>query len=905
MRFKKSLLAASIITSMALTGCTDNSKDDGITVDRSPLNPLGKIALQYDNVLNRTGNPMALRDQDGYSNIAYNPLFDNGSWHGFLLPGSAATYGSFTGPSIIAEEYNVLLGKYMDQLSLTDSEGRVYDLTSARSPQLISYPGALYQRYDLGDIEVAMEMRFVDQRVSLVKTTVLNKTNSDKELSFNWAGELTEDLRRREGASDGDTVTGKYGEQFRTLTATNHGINVRLDEQRDTWVMMTQNDATFMIRRTLGAASNLIDPLKYESKSAPVTIAAGGSTSVWSTQAYGHDADEVAAIEQRTTRILNNPEGYFQESADRWEGYLVNGLTNENATEQQTRLAVKTIQNLHTNWRSPYGFLKTSGVTPSYTAPWFAGGVWPWDSWKHVYALAHINPDLAMDNVRSMFDYQVLNNEDKQDTLRPQDAGMIIDVVFPNMQGLRKDKPFNGDWDFYNKVTKGEGRHLDGGNWNERNTKPSLASWSVWETYLGLMEQDRPEDAKAWIEEMYPQLVEYHNWWYTNRDYNGNGIVEYGATMDPSHNGALVGGEVVEGSELKFKFTYSRDLPGMEDDLLKLMEQSCLDAKIGKEVICYSNKMYEEMLKWGEADLFAWAQEGAAWESGRDNAANFGYIYTAADEANNPERKDQLTPYANEMYADIEDEAKRMRLAREDWTPRFFQIQDEQGTPLGYTINQESVDINSYLAAEKNFLADMAELLGKHSEAVTYRSDAQKIADYINTCMFDEESGFYYDFKITGDKMEPYQCDTNGELLTKRGRGPEGWSPLFNNVATYENAERVKNVIMDEDEFNAPKVPFPTASQTNPAYGPDIYWRGRVWVDQVYFGLMGLQNYGHHEEVQILMNKILDNAENLLEDGAIMENYNPETGAVQGATNFGWSAAHFYMMYRNFMNKSE
>ncbi|MCW7551240.1 hypothetical protein NX722_01005 [Endozoicomonas gorgoniicola] len=84
-----------------------------------------------------------------------------------------------------------------------------------------------------------------------------------------------------------------------------------------------------------------------------------------------------------------------------------------------------------------------------------------------------------------------------------------------------------------------------------------------------------------------------------------------------------------------------------------------------------------------------------------------------------------------------------------------------------------------------------------------------------------------------------------------------------------------------------------------------MYWRGRVWVDQVYFGLQGLANYGFHDDVQTQMNKILENAEGLLEDGAIRENYNPETGAVQGATNFGWSAAHFYMMYRNFMNKSE
>ena len=881
MRIKKSFLAVAITSSIALTGCNDSSNDE-ISYDRASLNPLGEIALKYDNVLNRSGNPMALRHQDSYSNIAFNPLFDNGSWHGFLLPGSPDTYGSFTGPSIIAEEYNVLLGKYMDQLTLTDSNGRVYDLTADSDPVLISYPGALYQRYDLGDIEVALEMRFVDKRVSLVKTTVLNKTRNSKQLTFNWSGKLTELVRIREGDEPyTQTVTEHYGEDFRKLYTTSDGITVRLNEQRDTWIMMTQDDASFMVRRSLPTTHETKSNLGYNVSSEQVSIPAGQASVVWSTQAYGHDAKEVASIETLTAEILETPETFFERSANRWEGYLKTALTNDNATEAQTRLAVKTVQNLHTNWRSPYGFLTTDGVTPSYTAPWFAGGIWPWDSWKHVYALAHINPDLAMQNVRAMFDYQV----EVFDPLRPQDAGMLIDVIFPNMQSLRAEKPFNADIQRHLENIN----HMDGGNWNERNTKPSLASWSVWEVYLGLTEQGRQDDAIRWVAEMYPQLVAYHNWWYRNRDFNGNGIVEYGATMDPAHND--------EDGELKFRFTYSDDL-NMPDDLEEMMGEFCTGSSAKT---CYSTDMYDGMADWGGADIFAWAKEGAAWESGRDNAANFGYIYGPDDEANNPGRKDQLTPYAKKMYPH-ESPEEQMRLAREDWTPRFFQHR-VNGEPVGYTINQESVDINAYLAAEKRFLADMADLLGQHQAAATFRSDANEIQKYINTCMFDEKSGFYYDFKISGKPMEPFQCDQEGELLTKRGRGPEGWSPLFNNVATPENAARVKGIIMDETEFNAAKVPFPTASQSNPAYGPDIYWRGRVWVDQVYFGLKGLDNYGYHDEVQELMNKILNNAENLLEDGAIMENYNPETGAVQGATNFGWSAAHFYMMYRNFMNK--
>ena len=30
--------------------------------------------------------------------------------------------------------------------------------------------------------------------------------------------------------------------------------------------------------------------------------------------------------------------------------------------------------------------------------------------------------------------------------------------------------------------------------------------------------------------ELYPQIVKYHEWWYKNRDHDGNGLCEYGST---------------------------------------------------------------------------------------------------------------------------------------------------------------------------------------------------------------------------------------------------------------------------------------------------------------------------------------------------------------------------------------
>jgi putative isomerase len=50
--------------------------------------------------------------------------------------------------------------------------------------------------------------------------------------------------------------------------------------------------------------------------------------------------------------ILARPAHYLRASEARWNGYLQKGLTNPDATAQQTRVAVKAIETLNGNWRA-------------------------------------------------------------------------------------------------------------------------------------------------------------------------------------------------------------------------------------------------------------------------------------------------------------------------------------------------------------------------------------------------------------------------------------------------------------------------------------------------------------------------------------------------------------------------
>lgn len=513
--------------------------------------------------------------------------------------------------------------------------------------------------------------------------------------------------------------------------------------------------------------------------------------------------------------ILARPAFYLTASQQRWEEYLKKGLTNPDATPEQTRVAVKAIETLNGNWRSPGGAVKYNTVTPSVTGRWFSGNqTWPWDTWKQAFAMAHFNPDIAKENIRAVFSWQIQPG----DRVRPQDVGFVPDLIAWNLS------PERGG---------------DGGNWNERNTKPSLAAWSVMEVYN--VTQD-----KAWLAEMYPKLVAYHDWWLRNRDHNGNGVPEYGATRDKAHN--------TESGEMLFTVK-----------------------KGDKEETQSGLNNYARVVEKGQYDsLEIPAQVAASWESGRDDAAVFGFI-----------DKEQLDKY-------VANGGKRS-----DWTVKFAENRSQDGTLLGYSLLQESVDQASYMYSDNHYLAEMATILGKPEEAKRYRQLAQQLADYINTCMFDPTTQFYYDVRI---EDKPLANGCAGKPIIERGKGPESWSPLFNGEATQANADAVVKVMLDPKEFNT-FVPLGTAALTNPAFGADIYWRGRVWVDQFWFGLKGMERYGYRDDALKLADTFFRHAKGLTADGPIQENYNPLTGSQQGAPNFSWSAAHLYMLYNDFFRK--
>ncbi|MUJ20235.1 alpha-glucosidase [Aliivibrio fischeri] len=787
MNLKISALA--VATALFAVGCTQTTS----TTNTSDLK-----ATQYKNVIDRTGSPDYMRDYDFDDHQRFNPFFDMGAWHGHLLPDNDDGMGGFPGTALLTEEYINFMANNFDRLSVY-KDGKKVEFNM----EAYSLPGALVQILTSDDVTIEMTLRFATNRTSLVETKII--TNTPVELV--WDGQLIEGNHAKEEKNQSEkTIAEEYPNYNRTIVPTDDGLKVTFGKVRATWSLLTSGESEYQIHKSIPTTTQ-VEGLSFNS-----TAKIEQSTTIYTTYSHVLTAEENQEEQIKILDIFAHPQQYLTASEQRWENYLEKGLTNPDATPAQERVAVKAMETLNANWRGAAGAMQFDSVTPSVTARWFSGNqTWPWDTWKQAYAMAHFNPEVAKDNIRAMFAYQI----QADDAVRPWDKGFIPDLVAYNTS------PERGG---------------DGGNWNERNTKPSLAAWAVMEVY-------KTTEDKAWLEEMYPKLVAYHDWWLRNRDNNGNGVPEYGASRDKAHN--TDNGDML--------FTVERGN--------KKEELAGLDK-------------YQEIIKSGNYDhIEIPAQTAASWESGRDDAAAFGFI-----------DKEQLDAY-------VKNGGKRS-----DWEVKFAQNRDKNGTLLGYSLLQESVDQASYMYSDNQYLAEMADILGKTSEAKDFREKADKLANYINTCMFDEGTGFFYDIRI---EDKPLANGCAGKPIVERGKGPEGWSPLFNKAATQSHADAVVKVMKDPKEFNT-YVPLGTAALTSPAFGPDIYWRGRVWVDQFYFGLKGMESYGYRDDAVQMASAFFDHADGLVGDGPIRENYNPLTGDQQGAPNFSWSSAHLYMLYNDF-----
>lgn len=218
-----------------------------------------------------------------------------------------------------------------------------------------------------------------------------------------------------------------------------------------------------------------------------------------------------------------------------------------------------------------------------------------------------------------------------------------------------------------------------------------------------------------------------------------------------------------------------------------------------------------------------------------------------------------------------------------DNAARFDGIRMLRNGPHAWSMNQESVDLNSYLYRDATGLARIAHILGKTRSRSIWRRRAAALGTKIRSRFFDGNLGYFFDVRIPG-----------GRFVTTYG--PEGWIPLWAGAASRSQAHAVVRVMRNPQKF-ATYMPFPSLAADDPRFAPVTgYWRGPVWLDQAYFGIEALRRYHYKPLARRMALRLVLHAKGLTGSSPIYENYDPLTGVGYQSRNFSWSAACYLLL---------
>jgi len=213
---------------------------------------------------------------------------------------------------------------------------------------------------------------------------------------------------------------------------------------------------------------------------------------------------------------------------------------------------------------------------------------------------------------------------------------------------------------------------------------------------------------------------------------------------------------------------------------------------------------------------------------------------------------------------------------------RFDKTKILRNGPSSWSMDQESVCLNSFLYAEKKYLSKIAGVLNMIKDQRKWEKEADELKRKIQKLMFDPVSGYFYDTSVDNTSLVKVM-------------GSEGWSPLWAWAADEVQAKAVKKVMENKTKFLT-FVPLPTVASDENEFMTG-YWRGPVWLDQVYFGVSGLRKYGYNRLADSIFNAVINNCRGLAQNGTIRENYDPRNGAGLKVHYFSWSAASILLMY--------
>jgi len=438
----------------------------------------------FPNLLDITHTPDNMNDDSKFF------FTDRGAWFGFALPCLKEKLPEvlYSGPFIISKRK--WLGESI-KLVLSDDKG----LLPAPKDENIKYlPGRLNRSYMADGVKVESNLIFISESTALLSVRIKN-TGDEKRL-------LSSVLEQKMFTKSLECDILKNG-----IIVSFSQLSENIYEQFDKNINIKTDSSGFQVK---SGKPFLVKSRQSVYITFTITIAAR--------EKWENEQNLIADA-------LKNPEKYLKRNKKLWNKYIGKtlGSLSEERKQKYRDVAVKSLMTLMVNYRAPYKDLVHGGFFPSVMINYF-DGFWAWDSWKHSAAMAGIEPDMAKEQIRAMFDYQTKE-------------GMVPDAIYT-------DKRLN----------------------NKRDTKPPLAGWAVWRIY-------EEEGDQKFLKEMYGKLVLYHNWWYKFRDHDQDGLCEYGST-----DGTLTAAKWESGMDDAVRFDKTKMLRNGPSSWSMDQESVCLNS---------------------------------------------------------------------------------------------------------------------------------------------------------------------------------------------------------------------------------------------------------------------------------------------------------------------------------------
>ena len=219
----------------------------------------------------------------------------------------------------------------------------------------------------------------------------------------------------------------------------------------------------------------------------------------------------------------------------------------------------------------------------------------------------------------------------------------------------------------------------------------------------------------------------------------------------------------------------------------------------------------------------------------------------------------------------------------------------------------QAIDFSCFMANEIRYMKMIADELNETEASKSYELWYNKVKKCINNKLWDKETGFYFDYDNTNQKLHKVMSVAS-------------FLPLFSGVCDEEKAEKLVSKLMDPEMFYT-ESPVPSIAKCDKTFGSDM-WRGPVWLNYNYMISEGLTEYSYKDIAKEIIEKTLDMVNKWYQcSGTLYEFYDSENkllpawfnrkgtsvepydfkAKIQSVRDYGWSCTLvFDILYNMF-----